>query len=499
MNLELITPKLIESALRSIAQAEAPPEILLDLKLLNTGERSSKIQKEVTLAQHLNRLTTTALDQQRYMEELQTVTKKKTRAELLEELERDFQTTNSELKAWSALYHRYLSPVPIDTATLAESANIVEQHYRRYVKQGLKYLTQTLQEAELEARNQYQAAPDRYLPTPKYARLFGVQKHIKDLAYQLSSQDGPRFLSVEGLGGIGKTALAHAIALVRAASGEITTTLWVSAQQESLSGEGNLLKTDKSTRTLEDVVIQLARQLEMHNLAGLSATEKLERIRPTLKQDPYLVVIDNLETFEDTKTLLPALEPLAGTSRFLLTSRHTLQHIPYVYTFTVPELSFDDSYALVNNELQRRGYTDMLPEDLMHQLYQATGGLPLALKLATAQIGRLPAAEILAGLQDTDREKTNNMYTYIYRRSWQMLNNAAKQLLVYGMLLVGPEGENLDFIRGMSGLSGADFESGLGQLLEYSLLETNHSLECPHYYLHRMTITFLQTDILKRW
>lgn len=339
----------------------------------------------------------------------------------------------------------------------------------------------------------------RSLPTPNYTRLFGVESLVTKIVALLSNPEGPRFVSIEGLGGIGKTALAQAVARRLAEQSDLSDApCWVSARHEWISPQGELKSADDPARSMEDVVNRLAEELGQTQLSGLPTSEKLARLQPVLSEHKHLIVVDNLETMADSQDLLPALQPLSGASRFLLTSRHTLRHYPYIHVIPVPRLSFSDSYALVQSELDRRGYAADLPQTTMESLYELIGGLPLALKLAAAQIGRRPVEQILSGLRQANRDKPQTLYTYIYRQTWRLLNDDARKLLL-SMLNVSPDGENLAWIRLTSMLPRPAFDAALDQLLDYSLLEVAQSLPTPVYRLHRLTVTFLQTEILLGW
>ena len=67
------------------------------------------------------------------------------------------------------------------------------------------------------------------------------------------------------------------------------------------------------------------------------------------------------------------------------------------------------------------------------------------------------------------------------------------------MLMVSPDGESLDWIQIMSALPVNEFDQALKQLMDFSLLEIGGRLDSPYYRLHRLTVTFLQTDILSTW
>jgi hypothetical protein len=329
------------------------------------------------------------------------------------------------------------------------------------------------------------------LPAPDFVRLFGVESLIERLVALLSDPDGPRFVSIEGL--------AQAVASRLSQHGDLANfPCWISARHEWITGQGDLRPLNDPAHSVDDVVARLAEQLSQEQLAGLATADKLARLEQLLSTASYLVVVDNLETMTDNQALLPALHPLAGATRFLLTSRHTLQHFPYVHVLPVPELSWTDSYALVQSELDRRGQALSLSREAMDELYGVIGGLPLALKLATAQIGYLPLAQILTGLRQADRRAPETMYTYIYRRTWCLLDDPARKLLL-SMLNVSPDGDDVHWLRLASMLPEAEFDAALAQLLDYSLLETIKSLPDPIYRLHRLTVTFLQTEILLHW
>ncbi len=51
----------------------------------------------------------------------------------------------------------------------------------------------------------------------------------------------------------------------------------------------------------------------------------------------------------------------------------------------------------------------------------------------------------------------------------------------------------------MSFLSPDAFDDALAQLRDYSLLEAAGPPESPRYRLHRLTTTFLQTEVLEGW
>ena len=151
------------------------------------------------------------------------------------------------------------------------------------------------------------------------------------MAGRLRQADGPAFVSLEGLGGMGKTALARAVAFALAEDSDFDGIAWISARQTWLNDRGAIETTPDAATSLADIVARLATQLGFVELAGLSAADKLDRLAGFLKSTRQLIVIDNLESVSDVELLLPALMPLARPTRFLLTSRQTLSPVSYTH------------------------------------------------------------------------------------------------------------------------------------------------------------------------
>lgn len=491
MDLAEISPSNIEASLKALRSGNPPHAGLFALV---EGIRSPEEKRLVIEDLLINTITDTYL-QMRKMEG-QKNNLPATRQQALAQIFEDFSTKNSDLQAWCCLYYRYLSPIDLSVEEISQAACVVPQHLRRRINQGLALLTQTLRRRALQNHSQA-AAVTQHLPTPEYTQLVGVQSYTSLLLRLFKDPEGPRLVSLEGMGGIGKTAVARAFVSLPENIALWHKVLWVSARQTLLAEDGQLTRSPDASATLEDISARLAEQMGLEALAGKPVQERLEGLRAALFQNRCLVVVDNLETIEEYQQLIPALARMAGSSRFLITTRQTLRQYPFVHTLPIQELPVQSAYELISAEMTRRGQLNGLASHDFAELYHVIGGLPLAIKLVAAQLKLHTLDEILAGFRSA-QAGTDGLYRFLYWQTWHSLREPAKQLLL-SFLAANPEGEDLEFLSIMSGQSQQDFYSAMQELDAFSLLETNTDHEPPLYRLHRLTVTFLQTDILNLW
>lgn len=492
MDLTRITPDAVEDCLKALRSGDPLPE---DLLAIPWTAGHSKVANRIKLEDWFHDTI-----QQTYLaaRKLESLPQKQplNRAEALQQVKIDFNAHNGDLEAWSALYYRYLMPVEFAAEELARAANVVPQQFRRRLKQGLTLLTQKLQRAALEAQ-QNAAGRAQNLPLPDYTRLVGAGETFARLVSLFNDPVGPRLVSLEGMGGIGKTALARGFAALPEVTARWPRILWVSARQAVLTEDGQLRPSADAVATLEDISVRLAEQLGLTTLASKPLGERLEGLGTALAQEATLVIVDNLETAEEYRQLVPGLARLAGTSRFLFTTRQTLREFPYVTSIPVSELDSDDAFALLRSETIRRGSQRTIAGGHFDELYRVVGGLPLAIKLVAAQLNLRPLHEIVDGFRNV-ADGSDALYRYLYWQTWNSLQDPARRLLL-SFLPADAEGEDLDFLRLMSGQSDEAFKEALTELDRFSLLEINGEADRPLYRLHRLTVTFLQTDILKLW
>ena len=330
--------------------------------------------------------------------------------------------------------------------------------------------------------------------------LFGIADKLDELLATLTSAGPPWLSAVVGIGGIGKTSLADAAVRRLSARPDPADIAWVSARQDRFTLWDGLQASPEGAPalTLERLVEGIVQQFGFRDLANLPPAQKQAGLRARLKAQPYLVVVDNLETAADYRALVPDLQGLVHPTRFLLTSRHSLHEYPGVHNLRLDELSAGDSLALLRHEAGERGLAEVAaaPRETLWPVYEAAGGNPLALKLLVGQMHALSLPRVVADLRQARGRSIEELYHYIYWRSWDLLDDAARRVLAI-MPLVAESGGGLAQIAALSTLDEEAATAALQQLAGLSLVDAGGTIEARRYSIHRLTETFLLNEVLK--
>jgi len=500
MDLMGISPKLLETYLQAFRQGREKPIDLLYLHCIEFPAVRDQEEKHLYLFTWLERLVLDCLNSQRNDRAFDA---KHSGIGWRQALLSDFRSTSTNLQSWSALYYRYFSGNTESFEELAQIADVDPRQFRRRLENGLNELTHLVQRLEMDAHLQEsRAITGKSIPIPDYSHLFGIASAQFRLCQWLTLADGPQMISLEGIGGIGKTALAQSTIekIFRDGAVSFRDVIWLSARQEIFTGRGDIELIKQYPPTINEIISDLAQQLGLSNLVGLDTAAKLDGIQRLLRVHPYLIIIDNLEKVQEVRVLVPIIRKIIGKTRFLLTSRRTLGGFPYVQVLAVSQLSMKDSQRLIEAEVNRRGKKYQLSNDKAEKIFEAVGGLPLALKLIAAQIFETSEEYVLNRLNNFSMSKSYRaLYTYIYKESWRNLSANAQRLLL-SLLLVAPGGDTLDWIQMNSGgMPAEQFEHAFRELLDSSLIEVNSLQKQTKYYLHRLTYTFLKSNILREW
>lgn len=410
-------------------------------------------------------------------------------------------------EAAAILQQRFFEEKPANQIAL--HFNFVEGTIYKKQRESLVLFANIIREQESVAQVHQQAQWLGRLENAGYTQLFGVDERLAVLLERLVQPTPPWLIALEGLGGIGKTALADALVRRLINTGEIgqrrfVDVGWVTARQRILNGGGAIKALPLPALTSAALIDALFQQLfsPPPDAQPISMLQQQSLLQERLKTEPHLIVIDNLETVLDVEHLLVTLRGLANPTRFLLTTRYSLYDEPDIYHYQTPQLAEPDALALVRFEAALRNLPALAQLDAadFQPIYATVGGNPLALRLVVGQLHFHALPNILDELRQAHGFRMAQLYTFIYRQAWDDLDETTQRVLLL-MPLVLETGSDLAFLTAMgerTGLAAATVRDGLERLVSLNLVDSRGDLQQRRYTIHSLTRTFLQQQVL-RW
>ncbi len=296
-------------------------------------------------------------------------------------------------------------------------------------------------------------------------------------------------VSIEGIGGIGKSSLALHVAheclqagLDDHESRGIATfagLIWVTAKDQELN--------------LDGVLNTVARTLEYVGIAQQPLEEKLGAVQKLLRAKRCLLIMDNYETVTDTG-VHQFLRELPEPSKALITTR--IQNTPQAHIVSLKGMTQAEALALIRSDGQRLGLPAVARADetVLVRLYEATGGAPLALKWALGQIKQ--KGQSLDTVLMALHEARGTIFETMFARAWDLLSNDAQRVLLV-MPIFATSADRLD-IEAASAIQGSVMDEALGQLVEMTLVEATSDTEITsrRYSIHPLTRAYVHNQLL---
>jgi hypothetical protein len=381
-----------------------------------------------------------------------------------------------------------------DVLTVANRLNISEStlYYRQ--RQAITHLTDILSQQENVASADWRNRMESRLSIPSYESLVGISEAEEVLKNALFTEDEQFIISIDGIGGLGKTALSDYLARQIIKTTRFDEIAWVTAKHTHLSMMGRLqIESGRPALTLPLLIERLCIQFGLSENANLTHLQRQRLLYKFIKERRCLIIIDNLETVADYKTLIPELRKWQNPSKFLLTSRIRLLSEPGIFSYSHKELNQQAALELVRQEAKRGGFKDLTnaPDKEIIKIYKIVGGNPLALKLIIGQLRFYSLSNVLNRFAVREPTETNEgIFDYIFREIWEALDDQSKTVLI-SLTQAGESGFTLDHLIEVSELSEAIVYNRLTGLVVSSLVDLTGTLLERRYRLHRITEIFL--------
>jgi tetratricopeptide (TPR) repeat protein len=287
--------------------------------------------------------------------------------------------------------------------------------------------------------------------------------------------------SLEGLGGVGKTAIAQHIAwqAARGALGrQFQAVIWVEDR------DGDL--------TLDKLIDTVARVIEFPYIRALKGEQKQVQVIRQLEQMPSLLIIDNYETIQDSK--VPAFLDILPSpqTKAVITTRERL--VDNVWAVEIGGLPRSDADTLLIQEATRLEVSSVLnaPAALAERFFQITEGNPLAIRLSVGQIhqGTASFGDIVMTLQDAGR---GELFATIFQRTWnQVLLNDDYARRVLTVMALHSSSVSRVALEAGADVHGNSLTNAIKRLVELSLLDVYETtrLTALRYKIHPLTRSF---------
>ncbi|MDQ3918083.1 MAG: tetratricopeptide repeat protein [Acidobacteriota bacterium] len=330
---------------------------------------------------------------------------------------------------------------------------------------------------------------------PRRAPFFGREREMAYVLRALSPEDRTWGVLVDGIGGIGKTALAVEAAHRCKERGLFDAFVFVSAKQNLLTPSG-AQQLSPPARVLGDFFNETARVLGQPDIAGLAGDDKHRALIEALRPARALLVYDNLETLskEGQEAVADFLRTLPTGSKAIITSRR--RGGEGAVWLRLEKLDWEAARAIIESEIapEPRLANKLRRADEPHlrELYEETGGSPLAL-MHTLGLLRVRdeltlegALELLRGSRNQDLQK------FIFQEARRELT-ANDQAALCSLSFFMPSA-SFEAWADVSTLSRSALEITIDHLSALSLVDMPPGEE--RYGLHPLTRHFVRDELL---
>lgn len=344
------------------------------------------------------------------------------------------------------------------------------------------------------------------LPSPEHTDFIGRQAEIVRLLEYLSPNCGAHLISVDGIAGVGKSALVleAACRCLRASTSEaldrgipaFDAIIFVSAKQQYLTAEG-ILPRSGAQRTLSDIFHAVAQTLNRSEITHAAPEHQRSRVLEALSRQKTLLIIDNFETTEGKEDILSFLFGLPVTVKAVITTRERILFSP----IRLEQLPEKEALDLIARHAQEKGKELNRQQALV--LYQHIGGIPAALVYS---IGQIASGYSLETVLDKVFDVSGDVVRFCFEASVQPLRgqSAHRLLLAIALFPMPPLRTALTYIAGLN-LEPSIVEDGLAQLQRLSLIsqqgERYRMLPLTHEYALAELAAHpdLEREARKRW
>lgn len=309
--------------------------------------------------------------------------------------------------------------------------------------------------------------------------FIGRQQEV-ELALQAIRSRHP-LVSIEGMGGMGKTSLAVEVAHVCLPDGE-------AGLEEPFEAAVFISAKDRDLK-LNDLFDTISYTLDLPYIAQLSPERKLQEVGRALREHKVLIIADNFETVTDESLLIFLQREIPEPSKAIITTRQ--EQLRMVWPIPLRGLADADAIELIRRQARTLQLVEITraEDGELRPLVEVAGGNPYVIvtSLGYLKRGALTLRELVNALYQAG-ESVDEIFQYIFARAWEVMGEEAQSILMVMPFFVGEVSR--EAIGVASALEGYYLRRGIETLMEMSLLQKVESEREPRYTVHPLTRSF---------
>ncbi len=325
---------------------------------------------------------------------------------------------------------------------------------------------------------------------PHQPYFFGREKELANIADALSPESRSWGVLIDGPGGIGKTALAIRAGHL-APDGHFSRKIFLSAKVREMTPAGEQSLQDFMLPNYMALLSELAREVGEEEITRTPPNERANAVRGALADQHALIVIDNVETFDEQERvrLYQFLGRLPATCKAVVTSRRRTDIDARV--IRLDRLALKEALDLISELAKSNRHLARANERERQGLYEITQGNPLLIKWVVGQLGRTGShcrtiAEACEFLKSAPKE--NDPLEYIFGDLLDTFTESETAVLAALVHFTQPA--KVEWIADLAGLARPAAQTALEDLADRALLVSDDAAQT--FLLPLLAATFLR-------
>jgi MinD-like ATPase involved in chromosome partitioning or flagellar assembly len=330
---------------------------------------------------------------------------------------------------------------------------------------------------------------------PRRAPFYGRDQELGAALRALSPEDRTWGVLLDGIGGIGKTALAVEAAYRCKERGLFDAFIFIAAKQNILATSG-IHELRPAARTLEEFLNETARVLDEPGIAQLADDDKRRALLDALRRTRALLIYDNLETMtkEEQESLADFMRELPQGCKAIITSRR--RGGEGALWLRLEKLEWEAAHAIIESEMMRDSQLanklQRAGEARWQELYDETKGSPLALMYILGLIRASATLTFDAALEMLRTNRASGIQKFIFQEARQELTaNDATALRTLSFFVPSA---TFEAWMQVADLSRNALETTIDRLSALALVDVLVGEE--RYALHPLTRDFVRDELL---